>query len=156
VSDLIERLERTPEYIDTDKDQRIVDMCDEAVNEILRLRNRVWELEDKLHAARVGACEVSDEKDARIRELEERLHECTLDLVKLTEDRNEWIAASMTESRRAAKAEQQLADRDAQWERACHDILFRYEGVNIASHDLVARIKARLDAEQEQKEVGRE
>jgi len=73
MSDLIERLERTPEYIDTDEDQRIADLCDEAVHEILRLRNRVWELEDKLHAARVGACEVSDEKDARIRELEKQL-----------------------------------------------------------------------------------
>ncbi len=75
MTDLIERLGRTPEYIDTDKDQRIVDMCDEAVNEILRLRNRVWELEDKLHAARVGACEVGDEKDALIRELTKLLDE---------------------------------------------------------------------------------
>jgi hypothetical protein len=47
VSDLIERLERAVEFIDTDEDQRIADLCDEAVHEILRLRNRVKELEKR-------------------------------------------------------------------------------------------------------------
>jgi polyhydroxyalkanoate synthesis regulator phasin len=52
MSDLIERLERTPEYIDTDEDQRIADLCDEAAHEILRLRNRVKELEETVEELR--------------------------------------------------------------------------------------------------------
>jgi len=46
MSDLIERLERTPEIIYTDEDQCIAELCDEAVHEILRLRNLVKELEE--------------------------------------------------------------------------------------------------------------
>lgn len=85
MSDLIERLECAVEFIDTDEDQRLADLCDQAVHEILRLRNRVWELEDKLHAARVGACEVSDEKGARIRELENQLADQIIRVAELEE-----------------------------------------------------------------------
>ena len=52
MSDLIERLERAVEYIDTDEDQRIADLCDQAVHEILRLRNRVKELEETVEELR--------------------------------------------------------------------------------------------------------
>jgi hypothetical protein len=55
---------------------------------------------------------------ARIRELERLLDERDLDIVDLAEDRNKWIAAGAMESRRATKAEQKLADRDAAWDRA--------------------------------------
>ena len=43
MSDLIERLERTPEIIYTDEDQCIAELCDEAVHEIVRLRKELKE-----------------------------------------------------------------------------------------------------------------
>lgn len=52
MSDLIERLECAVEFIDTDEDQRLADLCDQAAHEILRLRNRVKELEETVEELR--------------------------------------------------------------------------------------------------------